>query len=126
MKYRKFGRTGWQVSEIGYGMWGMGDWTGSDDEESMRSLERAVGLGCNFFDTAWAYGDGRSENLLGQLTRKHPDSKWPEPDWRNTYFGPENLDASVDRAEALRSMLPDAWTMPDMALRFILSNSDVS
>jgi aryl-alcohol dehydrogenase-like predicted oxidoreductase len=69
MRYRTFGRTGWDVSEIGYGMWGMGGWTGSDDEESLRSLERAAALGCNFFDTAWVYGDGRSERLLGQLLR---------------------------------------------------------
>ncbi len=56
----------WQVSEIGYGMWGMGGWTGSDDDESRRSLDRAVELGCNFFDTAYAYGMGRSEKLLGE------------------------------------------------------------
>ena len=69
MRNRRFGRTGWQVSEIGYGMWGMGGWTGSDDEQSLRSLQHAVDLGCNFFDTAWAYGEGRSENLLGQIVR---------------------------------------------------------
>ena len=68
---RTFGRTGWQVSEIGYGMWGMGGWTGSDDEESLRALERALALGCNFFDTAWAYGQGKSETLLGQALRAH-------------------------------------------------------
>ena len=71
MRYRTFGRTGWQVSEIGYGMWGMGGWTGSDDEESLRALDRAIALGCNFFDTAWAYGQGRSETLLGQTLRAH-------------------------------------------------------
>ncbi|HOA24794.1 MAG TPA: aldo/keto reductase, partial [Aggregatilineales bacterium] len=75
MQYRRFGRLGWQVSEIGYGMWGMGSWTGSDDEESLRSLNRAVELGCNFFDTAWAYGEGRSERLLGQLLKQHPDKR---------------------------------------------------
>jgi aryl-alcohol dehydrogenase-like predicted oxidoreductase len=75
MRYRRFGRTGWQVGEIGYGMWGMGGWTGSDDEESLRSLQRAVDLGCNFFDTAWAYGEGHSEGLLGQLVRANPDRK---------------------------------------------------
>jgi aryl-alcohol dehydrogenase-like predicted oxidoreductase len=52
-------------------MWGMGGWTGSDDAESARALDRAVDLGCNFFDTAWAYGEGRSERLLGQLLRRH-------------------------------------------------------
>jgi aryl-alcohol dehydrogenase-like predicted oxidoreductase len=277
MRYRTLGRTGWQVSEIGYGMWGVAGWTGSDDEESLKSLNRAVELGCNFFDTAWAYGRGRSEKLLGQLVRAHPDKKlyvaskippknfkwpaepeytlddcyppdhihqyvesslqnlglsqmdliqfhtwddswasdtrwqralddmkreglilaagisidrwepanaiqalrtgyidavqviynifdqnpedelfpvcrelnigviarvpfdegtltgtltldsqWPEGDWRNSYFVPENLKASVERAEALRPIIPSGMTMPEMALRFILSNPDVS
>src|SRR5690349_3741356 len=72
MRYRRFGRLGWQVSEIGCGMWGMGSWTGSNDEDSLTSLQRAVELGCNFFDTAWAYGEGRSERLLGQLAKANP------------------------------------------------------
>ena len=277
MKYRKFGRTGWMVSEIGYGMWGMGGWTGSDDEESMRSLQHAVELGCNFFDTAWGYGEGHSEGLLGQLVRANPDKKlytatkippqnfkwpsqrgftlddcfppahiedyvhrslknaglpgfdlmqfhvwedswvaddrwankmddlrreglfhaigisinrwepwngvravksglidsvqviynifdqnpedelfpacdemdvaviarvpfdegsltgtltkdttWPEGDWRNLYFVPENLNASVEHADALKADVPDGMTMPLMALRFILNNPTVS
>ena len=277
MRYRTFGRTDWQVSEIGYGMWGMGGWSGSDDDESLRALNRAVELGCNFFDTAYAYGDGRSEKLLGQLVRAHPDkklynatkippknrmwpaephfriedvfppdyireytekslknlgldsvdliqfhvwddtwadderwqkavadlkreglirafgisvdrwqpdnviralrtglidavqviynifdqnpedelflvcrelnvaviarvpfdegtltgtltldTKFPEGDWRATYFVPENLKASVERAENLRPLIPPGMTMPEMALRFILSNPDVS
>jgi aryl-alcohol dehydrogenase-like predicted oxidoreductase len=76
MKYRRFGRIDWMVSEIGYGMWAMGgQWSGSDDEESMRSLQRAVELGCNFFDTAWAYGSGHSEQLLGALVRADPDER---------------------------------------------------
>ncbi|HEX8686729.1 MAG TPA: aldo/keto reductase, partial [Pyrinomonadaceae bacterium] len=75
MRYRRFGRAGWDVSEIGYGMWGMGGWSGSDDEESLRSLQRAVDLGCNFFDTAWGYGEGRSEALLGRLVRANPDKR---------------------------------------------------
>ncbi len=277
MRYRRFGRMGWMVSEIGCGMWGMGSWTGSEDEASMAALQAAVDLGCNFFDTAWAYGDGRSEALLGRLVRANPgkrlytaskippknqkwpstrdftlddcyppeyideyvhrslentglpgldliqfhtwedswvaddrwsykleqlknegliaatgisinrwepwngvrtvrsglidavqviynifdqnpedelfpacrehdvaviarvpfdegtltgtltrDSHWPAGDWRNTYFVPENLNASVDRAEALRPLVPEGMSMPDMALRFILSNPDVS
>jgi aryl-alcohol dehydrogenase-like predicted oxidoreductase len=258
-------------------MWGMGAWSGSDDEESLRSLQRAVDLGCNFFDTAWAYGDGHSESLLGQLVRANPDkrlytatkippkngewparpeftlddcyppdhieeyvlsslrnagldsfdlvqfhtwedgwvdderwskkiddlrrrgliraagisinrwepwngvravrtgvidavqviynvfdqnpedelfpacaemdvaviarvpfdegtltgaltkeSKWPEGDWRNTYFVPENLNASVERAERLKPLLPAGMSMPEMVLRFILNNPSVS
>lgn len=277
MNYRRFGRTNWQVSEIGYGMWGMGGWTGSDDHESLASLQRAVDLGCNFFDTAWAYGEGKSEHLLGQLIRANSDKKlytatkippkngawpsrreftlddtfppdyieqrvhesldhaglpgfdlmqfhvwedgwveddrwakkmdelrsqgliqsvgisinrwepanavkavrsglidavqviynifdqnpedelfpacaekdvaiiarvpfdegtltgtltkdstWPEGDWRNIYFVPENLSASVDRAERLKALLPDGMSLPSMALRFILSNPNVS
>ncbi len=278
MKYRRFGRTGWQVSEIGYGMWGMGgDWKGSDDEEALRSLHRAVELGCNFFDTAWAYGSGHSETLLGELVRAYPNQKlyvaskippknfkwpsrrgyqladtfpydhivdytnrslqnlgleqidlmqfhvwedswvhqdewqraiedlkqqgkvrafgvsvnrwepwngigalltghidavqviynifdqapedalfpicdardiaviarvpfdegtltgtltkessWPEGDWRNSYFVPENLNASVDHADALRPLIPQGMDMPEMALRFILENDTVS
>ncbi len=72
MHYRRFGRTGWMVSEIGYGMWGMGEWKDSDDAESMAALQLSVDLGCNFFDTAWAYGEGHSEKLLGQLVRENP------------------------------------------------------
>ena len=277
MRYRRFGRTAWEVSEVGYGMWGMAGWKGSDDNQSMDSLHRAVALGCNFFDTAWAYGNGHSEKLLGDLVRAHPDKKlytatkipaknftwpsrreftledcfppdhietyvldslknsgleyfdlmqfhvwedgwvederwmrkmeslkergligavgislnrwepwngvnavrsgaidavqviynifdqnpedelfpackemdvaviarvpfdegtltgtltkestWPDGDWRNTYFVPENLNASVDHAEALRPLIPDEMDMPEMALRFILENPVVS
>jgi len=75
MRYRTFGRTGWQVSEIGYGMWGIGGWSGSDDQQSLQSLQAAVNLGCNFFDTAFAYGDGHSEKLLGQSVRDNRDKR---------------------------------------------------
>jgi aryl-alcohol dehydrogenase-like predicted oxidoreductase len=277
MKYRRFGRTGWMVSEIGYGMWGMAEWTGSQDKQSLASLQLAVDLGCNFFDTAWAYGDGHSEHLLGETVRANPDkrlftatkippknlqwpsrrefrvedcyppdhiekfvhssldnagldsfdlvqfhtwedswlqddrwvtkvaelrqqglfqaigisinrwepwngvkavrsglidavqviynifdqnpedelfpacqemdvaviarvpfdegtltgkltldSKWSDGDWRNTYFVPENLKASVERAEQLRTLVSKGMTMPEMALRFILNNPTVS
>jgi len=285
MRYRKFGRTGWNVSEIGYGMWGMAGWTGSDDAESLAALQRAVDLGCNFFDTAWAYGSGHSEELLGKILRANKnnsaaggpgkklcaatkippknrrwpsrpeyslddsyppgyifeyvdkslknigadtldliqfhtwedvwlnderlpraieklrasgkvravgislnrwepangiravraglvdavqviynifdqnpedklfpacreknvaviarvpfdegtltgtltlDSKWPADDWRSTYFVPENLKASVARADALKPLVPAGSTLPEMALRFILNNPDVS
>jgi len=277
LRQRRFGRTGWSVSEIGYGMWGMGSWSGSEDEESLRSLQLAAELGCNFYDTAWGYGEGRSEALLGELVRRNaerklytatkippknrqwpsrrgtplddafpPDhveeyvhrslenagldsfdlvqfhvweddwveddrwakkmeelrgqgllravgislnrwepwngvrtvrsglvdavqviynvfdqnpedellpacvemdvaviarvpfdegtltgtltreSRWPEGDWRNTYFVPENLARSVERAERLRPEVPAGMTMPELALRFILSNPAVS
>jgi aryl-alcohol dehydrogenase-like predicted oxidoreductase len=63
------------VSEVGYGLWGMGGWTGSDDAESIASLERAIELGCTFFDTALAYGNGKSEQLLGQVLPRHRDKR---------------------------------------------------
>jgi aryl-alcohol dehydrogenase-like predicted oxidoreductase len=277
MKYRAFGRLGWQVSEVGYGMWGLAGWTGGDDQQIRDALRLAVELGCNFFDTALAYGEGVSERILGELVRNHPDrrlfiaskippknrcwpsrrgfaladvfpsdhirssvetslanlglptldliqfhvweddwaddprwqqaveilkreglvravgvsvnrwepwnvlrtlrtglidavqviynifdqapedelflacrerkvaviarvpfdegsltgtltldSRWPEGDWRNSYFVPENRKASVERAERLRPLAPAGSTMAEMALRFILSNPDVS
>ena len=73
MRTRTFGRTGWQVGELGVGMWGVAGWTGTDPEEAGRALQLAVDLGCTFFDTAWAYGDGASERLLGELVRANPD-----------------------------------------------------
>jgi len=115
MRYRTLGRTGWTVSEIGYGMWGMGGWTGSDDEESLASLQRAVDLGCTFFDTAWGYGEGHSEGLLGELVRTNSDRKiytatkippknfkWPS---KREYtledcFPPDHIEAYVGRSLA--------------------------
>ncbi|WP_027078394.1 aldo/keto reductase [Maribacter antarcticus] len=75
MEYRRFGRTDWHVSEVGYGMWGMAGWTASDDAQSSKSLDLAVDEGVNFFDTAWGYGEGHSEELLGELVRRHPLKK---------------------------------------------------
>ena len=63
------------VGELGYGMWGMSSWTGSSDAESRESLQRAVDLGCNFFDSAWHYGSGHSEELLGELVRQNSYKK---------------------------------------------------
>jgi len=79
MRYRTMGRLGWNVSEIGYGMWGIGGgpggFTGWDYDIAPGCLDEAVELGCNFFDTAWAYGRGISEQMLGALLRRHPDRK---------------------------------------------------
>src|SRR6266404_4658431 len=69
MRYRTLGRTGFSVSEIAHGLWGMGSWSDSDDKQSVASLQLATELGCNFFDSAWAYGEGRSDRLLGQHLR---------------------------------------------------------
>ncbi len=102
MRYRTFGRTGWQVSEVGYGMWGMAGWTGSDDEESHRSLDRAIELGCNFFDTAWAYGDGHSERLLGAMLKRHPRTRL----YVATKIPPKNRKWPAKPAYALDEVFP--------------------
>jgi aryl-alcohol dehydrogenase-like predicted oxidoreductase len=71
MKYRKLGRTGFQVSDMAYGLWGMSGWSGSSDQESLASLQLSADLGCNFFDTAWAYGQGKSDGLLGETMERN-------------------------------------------------------
>ena len=75
MKYRKLGRTGFEVSEIAHGLWGMGGWSGSEDSESLKALQLAIDLGCNFFDSAWAYGEGKSDSLLGQILAKNKSKR---------------------------------------------------
>src|SRR5918992_3278236 len=94
MNMRRLGRTGLEVSEIGYGAWGIGksQWLGAEDDESIQALDRAIDLGVNFIDTALAYGEGRSERLVGQVVRErgetvHVATKvppknriWPAPD----------------------------------------------
>jgi aryl-alcohol dehydrogenase-like predicted oxidoreductase len=72
MKYRKLGRTGFEVSDMAHGLWGMSGWSGSEDKESLAALQLATDLGCNFFDTAWAYGDGKSDGLLGEILSRNP------------------------------------------------------
>ncbi|MGA2588486.1 MAG: aldo/keto reductase [Bryobacteraceae bacterium] len=71
MKYRKLGRTNFEVGEIGYGAWGIGasQWLGGSDKESLAALRRAIELGLNFIDTALAYGNGHSEKLVAQVVR---------------------------------------------------------
>jgi aryl-alcohol dehydrogenase-like predicted oxidoreductase len=94
MQYRTLGRTGLEVSEIGYGAWGIGgsQWGGADDDESIQALHRAIDLGVNFIDTALAYGGGRSERLVGQVVKERSETIlvatkvppkngiWPAPD----------------------------------------------
>jgi aryl-alcohol dehydrogenase-like predicted oxidoreductase len=92
MNRRPLGRTGLQVSEIGYGAWGIGQsmWLGAEDDESVQALNRAADLGVTMFDTALAYGDGHSEELVGALARERDivvatkippkNMRWPAPD----------------------------------------------
>ena len=74
MHYRELGRTGWQVSTISFGAWAIGGtWGDVKDDESLAALQRALDLGVNFFDTADAYGDGRSEQLLARLRKERSE-----------------------------------------------------
>ena len=102
MQYRTLGRTGWPVSEIGYGMWGMAGWTGSEDSESLASLERAIDLGCTFFDTAWGYGEGHSERLLGKVVKAHAE----KPLIVATKIPPKNFAWPSRRGFALEDCFP--------------------
>jgi aryl-alcohol dehydrogenase-like predicted oxidoreductase len=94
VNYRKLGRTGLEVSEVGYGAWGIGQsmWLGAEDDESLAALNRAIDLGVTLIDTALGYGDGHSEQLVGEVARSRPErivvatkippknGIWPAPD----------------------------------------------
>src|SRR3989338_1019074 len=89
MQYREFGRTGIKISEIGFGTWGMGGtwWGGTMDKSAEEALSLSLDLGVNFFDTAYVYGDGHSEQLIGEAVRKCRDkiyiaTKVPPKDWQ--------------------------------------------
>src|SRR5438105_4369760 len=71
MEYRTLGRTGWNISVIGFGAWGIGggDWGNTDDKTSLAALHRAIDLGVNFIDTADVYGDGHSERLIAEVRK---------------------------------------------------------
>jgi aryl-alcohol dehydrogenase-like predicted oxidoreductase len=75
MEYRALGQTGLNISEIGYGAWGIGGsmWQDSNDDESFRALHRAIDLGLNFIDTALVYGDGHSENIIGKVIKERKE-----------------------------------------------------
>ena len=105
MRYRRFGKTGWKVSEIGYGMWGLAGWTGSDANEVGDALRKAVDMGCNFFDTAWAYGDGRSEKILGQLIKDYRDKKL----YAATKIPPKNRKWPSKPEYALKEVFPNDY-----------------
>ena len=104
MIQRTFGRTGWRVGEVGYGMWGLAGWTGSDDAESLQSLQLAVDLGCNFFDTA-AYGDGRSERILAKLVHDNPGKRL----YVATKVAPKNRTWPSRRGFSLDDVFPAAY-----------------
>ncbi|MFM8290440.1 MAG: aldo/keto reductase [Planctomycetia bacterium] len=109
MQTRTFGRTGWQVSAIGFGAWGIGgsDWAGADEREALATLHAALDCGINFFDTADVYGDGRSERLIARLRRERTEPFFVAtkagrrlPEQTVAGYSAENLRAFVDRSLA--------------------------
>jgi aryl-alcohol dehydrogenase-like predicted oxidoreductase len=107
MKYRKFGKTDLLVSEVGHGLWGMGGWSGSDDKESLDTLQRSLDLGCNFFDSAWAYGDGHSDHLLGKLIKHNSTTKVIAA----SKIPPKNLKWPASSTDKLRDVFPRQHVM---------------
>jgi aryl-alcohol dehydrogenase-like predicted oxidoreductase len=114
MEYRGLGRAGLEVSEVGYGAWGIGGsmWLGADDRESLRALNRALELGVTLIDTALGYGDGHSEQLVGRAVREHggevvvatkipPKNRlWPAPEGidPDEAFPADHVRACVERS----------------------------
>ncbi len=107
MRYRPLGRTGFEVSEIGHGLWGMGSWTGSDDRQALEALRASVAIGINFFDSAWDYGKGRSDRLLGQLLREFPDKKLIAA----SKVPPKNMKWPATSDDRLRDVFPRAHVL---------------
>src|SRR5215210_4475079 len=96
MHYRKLGSTGLEVSEVGYGAWGIGQdaWLGAEDDESIRALHKAIDLGLNFIDTALAYGEGHSERLVGRVVKERDETVYVAtkiPPKNDTWPAPSGL-----------------------------------
>lgn len=104
METRTFGRLGWPVSTLGYGMWGLASWSGSDARAVREALDEGVENGITFFDTAWGYGRGASERLLGELARAHPDRRL----FTATKIPPKNLAWPSRREFTLDDCFPPA------------------
>jgi aryl-alcohol dehydrogenase-like predicted oxidoreductase len=96
MHYRRLGRTGLEVSEVGFGAWGISksQWLGAEDDESLRALRRAIDLGLNFIDTALAYGEGHSERLVGRVVKERDETVYVAtkiPPLNRTWPAPSGL-----------------------------------
>lgn len=102
MKYRVLGRTGFEVSEVGYGLWGMSGWSGSDDQESRQAIQLAIDLGYNFFDSAWAYGNGKSDGLLGEAIGNHRGKRI----YAASKVPPKNLKWPASPRDKLQAVFP--------------------
>jgi aryl-alcohol dehydrogenase-like predicted oxidoreductase len=102
MKYRALGRTGFQVSDIAHGLWGMSGWSESSDQESRQAIQLAIDLGCNFFDTAWAYGDGNSDGLLGEALTKNKGKRI----YAASKIPPKNLQWPASPKDSYQDVFP--------------------
>lgn len=108
MNYRPFGRTGWQVSEISFGAWAIGDAWGAlvSENDALDALHAAIDLGVNFIDTADVYGDGRSERFIAQVLKERPEQIYVatkvgrrlDPHVAEGYNNRENLTRFVERS----------------------------
>ena len=108
MNYRTLGKTGLKVSELGYGAWGIGKamWVGADDEESLRSLHRAIDQGVNFLDTALGYGDGHSEKLVGEAARGSRERIFVA-----TKIPPKNMTWPAPKGVPANDAFPASWVV---------------
>lgn len=108
MNYRRLGKTGLQVSQLGYGAWGIGKsaWLGADDTESLRALRRAIEQGVNFIDTALLYGDGHSETLVGQAVRESGETVYV-----STKVPPKNMVLPAAPGTDPNAAFPAEWVV---------------
>ncbi|MBI3318742.1 MAG: aldo/keto reductase [Candidatus Omnitrophica bacterium] len=105
MRNRPFGKTGWQVSEIGFGCWGLGGgWGPRDDAQAKAALWRALELGINFFDTAHVYGNGLSEKILGEVVRR-----WGKPVFLATKVPAKTMEWPASPATPVSRAFPADW-----------------
>jgi aryl-alcohol dehydrogenase-like predicted oxidoreductase len=105
MEKRRLGRTGLDVSAIGFGAWGIGGtmWIGAQDDESLRALHRAIDRGVNFIDTAIVYGEGKSERLVGEVVRARREEVWVA-----TKVPPKNLQWPARKGVPVAQVFPGA------------------
>ena len=108
MKYRAFGKTGINVSEIGYGAWGIGGamWQGATDPESLKALHTSIDLGLNFIDTALVYGDGHSEQLVGKVVKERKEQVYVA-----TKIPPKNRQWPARPGTKLRDAFPHDYIL---------------
>jgi aryl-alcohol dehydrogenase-like predicted oxidoreductase len=126
MRYRPLGKSGLSASEIGHGLWGMGGWSGSDDESSKAALRRSIEGGCTFFDSAFVYGDGKSDKLIGEVAAEYPDkalvlaSKIPPADFTWPSKPTNKLHQIFPRAHVIEyaDRIADAFGRPVDVLQF--------